>query len=177
MGDAGGFATTSAAPPLGRYFGSAEDPPGFVLGRRVADLGIPTLGGGVVDSVEDLGGCSSGEERSLVTRLRVIVFESGVPARNDDGGLTSPIEGRGAAGADEGFWTLRRRELVSFDFLGTFSASLPSLFITSAKAFPTDARLRVLRKELLVDGLAGVVPLMVEKVKGCRVCIQDMGGC
>lgn len=103
MGEAGGF-TTSTAPALGRYFGSAVDPAGFVLGRRVADLGIPALGGGVVDSVEDLGGCSSEEERSLVfaTRLRVIVFESGVPARNDDGGL-SPIEGRGAAGADEGF--------------------------------------------------------------------------
>lgn len=59
---------------------------------------------------------------------------------------------------------LERREWTSLAFLLAFSlspaASLPSLCITSARAFPTEDRLRDCRMELLVTGLEGAMPLL-----------------
>jgi hypothetical protein len=146
----GGFPVSIKA-DFGRYFGRADDALGF-RGRREADLVTPTESGG-------FSGCSSIDDRWTPpdTRRRVIVLESGVPTRRNAWGvgLASPMEAREVAGLIP--IALRRRELVSFAFLAALSASLVSLFITSAKALP--ARPRECLIELLVDGLVRGLPL------------------
>lgn len=107
------------------------------------------------------------------TRLRVTSLESGVAVLFEtcEGGLTSPMEARGATGGE--IKALARRA----SFLAFLLASLLSLPITSAKALPTvDARLRECRMEPLVDDLDfGVAVLESEgiiarkmKIKGRR---------
>jgi len=115
--------------------------------------------------VEGRGGwcCSSEDERAYEpeTRLRVTVFESGVPARLAaacESGLTiSPIDARGAAGGGCDVRVLDRREepLTFFAFL---LMSLLSLLMTSTKALLIEAKLRECLMEVLVAGFdfAGV---------------------
>ena len=69
----------------------------------------------------------------------------------------SPIEVRGVATGLR-LMALERRELLSFAFLELLSASLPSLFITSASALPIEARFNECRIELLVEGLGRSPP-------------------
>lgn len=136
-GEGGCFVSINA--DFGRYFGSPEDTAG-TRGRSDEARVSPTLGG-VGDST-GLDGCSS--DNSLLAaadiRLRVIVFESGVATLFEvcGGGLVSPMEERGAAGLR--LRALKRRELVSLAFFALLSGSRCSLFITSAKALPIEAR-------------------------------------
>lgn len=97
-----------------------------------------------------------GRLEDVETRLRFVVFASGVAVRWD-GGRESPMEARGAAG---GCWmrALFRRDAVSFAFfvfLGSLAWVL-LLLLGSAKprALPTDARLSDCRSELRVVGFA-----------------------
>lgn len=135
---------------FGRYFGSEETLLGF-FGLRTLDALVIPAACGVGGSV-DLDDCSSEDVLCIVpdTRRRVTVFDSGVSDLLDKGGFVSPMEARGVAGLV--FMALKRREL-SFAFLAFLLASLLSLFMTSAKALPTEARLRDCRMELLVVGL------------------------
>jgi hypothetical protein len=153
----GGFFAASITIDFGRYFGNAEDAAGF-RGRSDDDLVTPAFCGAAGSAGF---GCSSEEDfcAAIDARRRVIVFESGVPARFGAcaGAGTSPIELRGVA-PGLGLMALKRRELLSFVFLELLSASLPSLFITSASAFPMEARFNDCRIEALVDGLGRSSP-------------------
>ena len=150
----GGFLVGSTIADLGRYFGSADEMvEEAVLERRVERLeGLGGLG-----SV-DLTPCSSVEEGPCLRRadclLRVMVLYEGLSS--------FPCGGVG----DFDFWEvvacvsavelmrLRRREEDSLAFLGPLR-SRGSLLITSARAFPTEVKLRELRREERVKGLDG----------------------
>lgn len=149
-GDGGNFCASTSA-DFGRYFGSEEAVLGF-LGRRELDPLVIPAACGVGGSV-DLDDCSSEDVLWMVpdTRRRVTVFDSGVSALLDEGGLESPMEARGVAGFE--FTALKRREELSLAFFAFLLASLLSLFMTSAKALPTEAKFRECRMELLVVGL------------------------
>ncbi len=116
---------------LGRYLGRAEDAPG--RGRSDAER-VTELAGGGDDA-------SAGLETTTVaeTLFRVIVLESGVSARFAPGEdeLTSRIADRDAVAAM--LTALERRDSLTALF-EPLSPSLLSLFMTSANAFPTEAK-------------------------------------
>lgn len=179
----------SRATDFGRYLGRAVV---CGVGRKVDDLVTLPLGG-VSDSVvvtvtpyssTELDGFSS-EVRLLV----LIVLVSPMLSRLVAGDFTLPTEVRPLAvvvplGVSPA--PLVRREcptepasfasFASFAFFA-FSAPLPSdLFMTSARAFPIEARLSELRIEFRVLGLGGRRPPApgVVSVDMSSVCLENV---
>jgi hypothetical protein len=102
--------------------------------------------------------------------LAVIVLESGVRDLFVGGGeglASLSSEGRGAKPRSP---ILERCDSLT-DVFADFSASRaslsrPSLFITSAKAFPTEAKFNDCRIELLVEGLRDAVVALDDESEG-----------
>ena len=164
-----GFLVGSTIADLGRYFGNADEMvEEAVLERSVERLeGLDGLGSG------DLTPCSSVEVpclRRVDCLLRVMVLYEGLSS--------FPCGGVG----DFDFWEmvacetvvelikLSRREEDCLAFLRAPSRSRVSLLITSARAFPTEVKLREWRREERVEGLGGREGLEVASEAMRTIC-------
>lgn len=129
---------------LGRYLGRPDDVAG--RGRKEDDrVTVPTTGG-------DAASAGFASARAVDPLLRVTVFESG-ESTFASGEVTSLVARETVAAR----WTaLERRDSLTALF-EPLSLSLPSLFMTSANAFPTEANPRVWRidDDLVALGATG----------------------
>ena len=151
---------------FGRYLGRPE-PTG--RGRSEAERVTTPVGGDAASA--GLGA------RVADPFLRVIVLDSGVPALFAPGeGALDSVERRDEVAAK--LTALERR--VSLALLDALSVSLPSLFITSARALPTLANPRERRTDLVATfwllWAASVGGIAMDDSKKGGIVVRDSGG-